>query len=60
MAKTYEVLLDTPIAGGFRLAGSTVVVSDDDAPGYIRAGLIKGDAPEDEPVKPAAKKAVKE
>lgn len=55
MAKAYEVLVDTPIVGGYHLAGSVVDLSEEDASGYIRAGLIKGDAVEGEPAKPVKK-----
>lgn len=55
MANGYEVLLDTLIGGHYRLAGSVVDLSEEDASGYIRAGLIKGDAVEGEPAKPVKK-----
>lgn len=45
MAKSYEVLHDTWLRGRRYASGSQAVLGDEDAAGYARAGLIKGDVP---------------
>jgi hypothetical protein len=45
MAKSYEVLHDTWLRGRAYASGSHAILGDEDAAGYIRAGLVKGDAP---------------
>lgn len=59
MGKAYEVLHDTWLRGHPYASGSNAVLSEEDAEGYIRAGLVKG---EDDPdaKKPAKPKAGKE
>jgi hypothetical protein len=45
MAKSYEVLHDTWLRGRAYASGSYAILGDEDAAGYIRAGLVKGDKP---------------
>ena len=45
MAKSYEVLHDTWLRGRRYASGSQAILGDEDAAGYARAGLIKGDVP---------------
>ena len=45
MGKAYEVLHDTWLRGRAYASGSHAILGDEDAAGYIRAGLVKGDAP---------------
>jgi hypothetical protein len=49
MAKSYEVLHDTWLRGRRYASGSQAILGDDDAAGYIRACLIKGDLPAPQP-----------
>lgn len=45
MAKSYEVLHDTWLRGRRYASGSQAILSDEDAAGYARAGLVKVDEP---------------
>lgn len=59
MGKAYEVLHDTWLRGHPYASGTTALLNESDAEGYIRAGLVKGEnEPEDK--KPAKPKAAKE
>ena len=45
MAKSYEVLHDTWLRGRRYASGSQAILSEEDAVGYAKAGLIKNEAP---------------